>query len=61
MKFCGDDCVACCDFCKHVIYGSLEVDGTTGPVACSLHQDEEHRQIAEDCGFCDDFYCFRAE
>ena len=44
MIKCGNDCIPCCDFCIYVIEGSLERDGTAGPIGCNLHKDEEHSQ-----------------
>ena len=32
-----------------------------GPVGCGLHDDERHQDIAESCGCCPDFHCFRAD
>lgn len=60
-----NNCCPCCDFCKHVIHETWE-DGrgnihNGGPIACGLHNDEEHNNIAEGCGYCDDFYCFRVK
>ena len=60
MILCNEDCIPCCDFCIHKINGNLEVDGTDGPIGCKLHEDKEHQEIAEWCGYCDDFHCFRA-
>lgn len=28
-----------------------------GPKGCSLYPDEEHKEIADACGYCDDFVC----
>lgn len=61
MKRCGDECIPCCDFCIHVMHGDLNIDGTDGPIACMLHPDEHHQELAEWCAYCDDFHCFRAE
>ena len=62
MITCGDDCVLCCDFCIHVIHekfiNNLGEEVTSCPIGCALHTDEEHQDIAETCGYCDDFHCF---
>lgn len=29
-------------------------------IGCGLHDDQEHQDIAEGCGYCPDFHCFRA-
>lgn len=63
MIKCSDDCMPCCDFCIHAIHDEFELNGGTiigGPIGCSLHEDERHQEIAENCGFCDDFHCFIA-
>ena len=60
MRLCGDDCCPCCDFCIHVIYDEINIDGVFfngGPVDCSLHKDDEHQNIVDRCGYCDDFHC----
>lgn len=57
MKLCSNNCIPCCDFCKHVVHGSLDIYGTTGPIGCTLHLDAEHQEISEWCGYYDDFYC----
>lgn len=61
MELCSKDCIPCCDFCLGAKHGVLEIDGTSGPIACNWHPDKEHQEIAEDCGFCDDFKCFMTE
>lgn len=58
MEKCCDECIPCCDFCKHAKQGNFEIDGTTGPIGCKEHPDEEHQLIAQNCGFCPDFHCF---
>ena len=61
MIKCGDDCVVCCDFCMHAIHEIFEINGRTekgGPIGCMFHADQEHQNIAEGCGHCDDFHCF---
>lgn len=61
MIKCGDDCTPCCDFCIHAIHEEFELNGQMtmgGPIGCGLHKDEEHQDIAETCGYCDDFHCF---
>ena len=59
MKKCGTDCIPCCDFCINAEHEVFEI-GTGGPIGCFLHLDAEHQKIAEGCGHCEDFYCFRA-
>ena len=61
MTLCNNDCIQCCDFCAHSKHGTLDTDGNTRPIGCFLHLDKEHQEIAEDCGYCDDFYCFRVK
>ena len=64
MIKCGEGCVPCCDFCVHAIHDVWTKDGREivgGPIGCKLHPDEEHQRIAEHCGECADFNCFRAE
>lgn len=45
----------------YVRHGSIDFDGTDKPIAWNLHMDELHQMIAEDCGRCNDFHCFRAK
>ena len=64
MIKCGKDCIPCCDFCiyaKHEFFVYLEQRIMSGPIGCELHPDEEHQLIAESCGECEDFHCFRAD
>ena len=65
MITCGDYCVMCCDFCIHVIHETYINDEDeeilSGPAGCALHTDQRHQDIAEACGYCDDFHCFLAE
>ena len=61
MVLCSRQCTPCCDFCAYVHAGDFDRDGTTGPIGCNLHDDEEHQEIAESCGHCDDFHCFLAK
>ena len=64
MIKCGDDCIICCDFCIHAIHEIFESNGRTvtgGPIGCMFHADQEHQNIAENCGYCDDFHCFLAQ
>lgn len=67
MILCNKHCLPCCDFCIHVIHEELGVtpDGSNiiigAPIDCALHKDPEHQNIAESCGSCDDFHCFRAD
>lgn len=67
MIGCSEECLrlACCDFCIYVIYDPIydEVGSIAGaePSGCRLHNDQEHQDIAESCGYCHDFHCFRAD
>lgn len=61
MKLCSNDCYPICDFCCHAIHEEWDdYDGhhIGGPVGCCLHLDQEHQEIAENCGYCNDFYCY---
>ena len=66
MIVCSEECLrlACCDFCIYVHHEFFfDKDGDIvrgGPVGCGLHDDERHQDIAESCGHCPDFHCFRA-
>ena len=67
MIGCSEECLrlACCDFCIYVHHEFFfDKDGDIvrgGPVGCGLHDDEQHQDIAESCGYCPDFHCFRAD
>lgn len=64
MIKCGEACTPCCDFCIHAIHDKWMEDGREilgGPIGCTLHADEHHQRLAENCSACDDFHCFRAE
>ena len=67
MIGCSEECLrlACCDFCIYVRYEFFfDKDGDIvrgGPTGCGLHDDERHQDIAESCGHCPDFHCFRAD
>ena len=64
MKLCNPKCIPCCDFCKHAIHDEWDDEyghHIGGPEDCSLHKDAEHKTIAEGCGYCDDFCCFRVK
>lgn len=64
MILCSEGCIPCCDFCIHVIHDRVIFCGTAvsiDPIGCSLHPDEEHQRIAEGCGYCEDYHCFRAK
>lgn len=71
MIGCSDECLRspCCDFCSysyHEIHSIEGVDGKQiiahgGPIRCGLHDDERHQEIADGCGCCPDFHCFRAD
>lgn len=60
-----DECgIPCCDFCIYAVHEEFELNERVvigGPIGCNLHKDEKHQNIAEGCGYCDDFHCFRAE
>lgn len=61
MHLCNPECIPICDFCIHAIHDEWEVNGEFhrgGPIGCSLHEDDEHQEIAECDGYCDDFHCF---
>lgn len=63
----SEECLefACCDFCMYVYYEFFfDKDGDIvcgEPIGCGLHEDERHQDIAEGCGYCPDFHCFRAD
>lgn len=59
MELCCDECMPCCDYCWGARHGDLERDGTTSPIGFKWHPDDEHQNIAQNCGYCDDFKCFR--
>ena len=69
MILCNHNCIPCCDFCiyvRHSYYHEYDKDGKVqlikgGPIACVLHNDEEHKQIASSCGQCEDFHCFNVK
>ena len=67
MIGCSEECLrlACCDFCMYVHHEFFfDNNGDIvrgGPVGCGLHDDERHQDIAESCGHCPDFHCFRAD
>lgn len=64
MVLCNENCIPCCDFCIHAIHKIGEVNGEIvkfAPIGCRLHTDEEHQDIADSCGYCEDFYCFMVE
>lgn len=56
--------MACCDFCIYVarepVYCSVRIIVDSVPSGCRLYEDAEHQDIAESCGYCPDFHCFRA-
>ena len=61
MILCNKDCMPCGDFCIYAIHEEFEENGKLikgGPVGCKKHQDEEHQEIAESCGYCPDYHCF---
>lgn len=65
MIFCKDcdENMACCDFCLYAMHEAWYTpDGEHhigGPIGCNLHLDDEHQEIADNCGVCSDFHCFR--
>lgn len=63
MTLCNCYCVPVCDFCLYAIHEYwIDDEGNDvvgGPIGCRKHDDKEHQEIASDCGYCDDFYCFR--
>lgn len=67
MRKCNSFCVPCCDFCIHAYHEYFEdadegyLNGFIrgGPIGCIIHYDEKHQKIAQSCGFCEDFYCFK--
>ena len=64
MKKCGEDCIPCCDYCKYVVHNELEFENNKVlgcPIFCKLHLDEEHRQLARRCSYCEDFWCMNVE
>lgn len=60
MILCNDYCTPCCDFCIHVVHEELWDNTVGGPIGCTLHEDQWHQDIAQNCGYCDDFCCFGA-
>lgn len=63
MVLCNDNCIPCCDFCIHAMQRLENINGKIvgmGPIGCSLHDDQEHQDIARRCYFCDDYHCFKA-
>lgn len=70
MIACSEECLrlACCDFCVFAMHeyffekdknGKLNrIDG--GPIGCRIHLDNEHQEIAENFGYCQDFHCINA-
>lgn len=66
VVYCSDDCkeFPCCDFCIWAKHEEWDEDGRHifgGPIGCNLHLDEEHQEIADSCGCCEDYWCFRAK
>lgn len=63
MILCTDDCFPCCDFCIHVEHEYInrgEIKIKSAPINCNLHNDIEHKEIADADGYCKDFICFNA-
>lgn len=65
MILCDYGCHPCCDFCHHAWFDIwLDDNGNAhkaGPAGCSIHIDEEHKNIAMSCGHCEDFHCIRVD
>ena len=64
VKLCSEECTPCCDYCKYVVHEVIEFENNKvvgGPIFCKLHLDEEHRQLARRCSYCEDFWCMNAE
>ena len=62
MILCSKCCEPCCDFCIHSMHEIISVDGEMvngAPIGCLKHSDIKHQEIAERCGYCDDFHCFK--
>lgn len=60
MRLCGHDCIPCCIFCKYMI-PDVENSINFGLKGCNLYLDEEHQEIADACGYCDNFVYMNAE
>lgn len=64
MIKCGDDCIACCDYCFYAYHEYYQDDcgeiHKGEPTGCRKHLDKKHQEIAKSCGYCDDFYCINA-
>ena len=67
MIGCSEECLrlACCDFCIYVekepVADNIRNIVDWIPCGCNLHHDERHQDIAESCGYCPDFHCFRVD
>lgn len=64
MKKCSEECIPCCDYCKHVAHEVIKFESSKvicSPIFCKLHLDEEHRQLVRRCSCCEDFWCMNAE
>ena len=63
MILCDGDCIPCCDFCIYCIHANEDTEeyAKAEPIACSLYNDKFHNNQVRDCGYCDDFHCFRAD
>lgn len=64
MRKCSEECTPCCDYCKYVVHEVIEFENNKvvgGPIFCKLHLDEEHRQLARRCSYCEDFWCMNAD
>ena len=64
MRKCSEECIPCCDYCKHVVHEVIEVENgkvVGGPIFCKLHLDTKHTQLARACGSCKDFWCMDSD
>ena len=56
MKDCEHCRWAACETWHDHMFGKYEII-KGAPYACVLHQDDEHRKIAEENRYCEDFEC----
>lgn len=64
MILCSHDCIPCCDFCIYAFHDFFEQNGEyhkSGTMACLLHRDQKHQDIADGCGHCEDYHCILAD
>ena len=60
MIKCDENCTPCCDFCIYAIHEAWEEDGKVyegEPLMCRLHKDDEHKKLAQNCSYCNDYHC----